>query len=293
MPSDDTYWKPHDAVHLERVVSSLVAARGPTGWAYSVEFLMQCEALRALVKVPDWIRSADVYALRAISEMARQGQSGLPQFQKEMKAELTKHREERVAQEAPCWLILPIRLPALCAIETPHCVRILGHSFGFMRVSDYREYLGPHFEHCDENTKLLFAEHTPPDTCVCVSAQGFPIEAAYDRVAPAFDALRGAMELSLAEGTMYMASSGWSRQGQICHPKHMICVRDGQPTWTLRFLAPEWIAARKPSTDSKSVKLFTIVEKFASHLRDVPPDNSTATLLGDLLRLYAQAMEED
>jgi len=245
--------------------------------------------LMSLLDLPPWTRRTWTVVGNARQDLKSRSESSLPAFQAALAAELTKREIEYRAKAGPCWFILPIKFPLDLKEGPPRVIQILGRRFAFMRIENLREYLGPATNDAEVREQIMLSEPMPP-TVVCVGGEGFPIEFVFDTVAPAFDALRGAMELSLHFGQARMMVGPSEPWGRVPHPKQLFCLREGKPVDGLGFVGtPDW----EPNSRLRDCdRLLESLEEVAGLIAETPAEGSIDELLGDLLRLYTQAMEQ-
>lgn len=284
------YWKKADEPAIERAVDRLVRTREPTGWRMSVEFEIDVQLLSELIRVPIYTRRPWVVIGHAVGEMAKRSLGGLIALADCINERIDSLRAEVGSHTGSCWLIMPLNLAVDLDGPLPRRIRILGTTFTFMRIDNLRDYLGCLLD-VKNSAAIYHLSQTKTPYVVCVEGSCWPTEAAFDQVAPAFDALRGAMELCQSFGRMQLgAERPW---GSVPHPRIVIVLRAGEPADVLTFVAKDWEIAGPRPERHKGPKLLDRVDGVAKTIPEAPRDGFIEEKLADLLRLYSQALEQE
>jgi hypothetical protein len=268
----------------------LIKTRTGEGWRLAPEFEFNTRALIHLLDLPEWTRRSWPVVTSAITKLTNRPEPTLSDFGDELEAALIALDAEFKRQSSECWLIMPIKLPLTLSDVPPTTYEVLGRRFAFMRIESLKEYFGPLLKDASIRAELLLSMLELPRTVVCVGGEGFPTEGVFDSIAPAFDALRGAMELSLHFGRsrfMFGPTQPW---GRIPHPGQLFALRPGKPVEAFPLTGvPDWEPDRECYGRNQ---LFENLRNITEALRSPPTDDAVEHLIGDLLRLYAQAMEQ-
>lgn len=291
MTTPTQFWDVKDAQKLEAIVARLIATKGTNGWAMTESYEIDSSAIKHLLRTPPGLIRPENRALAALGAMSKRGESSLEAFGAAMQHEVEGFRLEAATRDAKCWFLLPVRLPVLARL--PLRIRVLGVDFGIMRIESLAEYLGGPNQDMDKSTAMLLDESNLSPMFVCVESKGFPIENAFGELSPAFDVLRGIMELCFTFGSRQFTFGGWSRRGKVPHPKCLICLREGEQIWTLYFNSQDWEPRFSYSEPKKGKMFLDRVADLAEIFSEPHEDASIKALCADLMRLYAQAMEQD
>lgn len=283
-------WRERDHEVAAKLVQRLASTRGPNGWNSTVAFELDSQALLSLIDLPRWQRMRWAVVIGAVTDLAHGGAVDLATFAARLHSRLAALDQEARTKDRECWFILPSKLP--CDFRGgPVHIRLLGVNFRFMRIENMTEYLGSSFDGADQHTVWMLQENLP-HTAVCFSQRGFPTEAAFDMVSPAFDALRGAVEVCKFYGTTFFSSHP-RRKGCFPYPRYLVCIPEGGSATTLRVVAPDWELKDKVNDPHKEEVLIDRLRVLAGAISELPAAGSVETLIADLLRLYAQAMEQE
>jgi hypothetical protein len=130
-------------------------------------------------------------------------------------------------------------------------------------------------------------KHTP-QVFLSVSAQSSSWNSAWKDIEPAFNALRGLIELTFDFYRWHMGGGGRSARRKVPHPLWMIACKEGMPQEWVYFITDEDNTTKALDLDSAHLDG---IKKNAAILQQEPEPQSTLSLIADCLRLYSQAMD--
>lgn len=286
----NTFWKAKDSAVIAQLVQSLVNSRKPNGWPYSTEFQIQSMALCSLLTFPLPVQQPWMVVGRVLNALYTDKTTSLDAFERAIVERLTELRRGFHEQHSACCFILPTKLPTTLSQQTPLCVSLFGHSFGFMQIDDLLGYLGDRANALRAFDRYwLGGKHVA--TVIVAHGHGSPPGFVWQTIAPAFDVLRGVIEWGLHVGSTRFG--GDCQRGSVPHPRVALCVREDQPPQALRFTeVPDWEVEQSESPDLGRPGFLEAVVEFGQLFPKTPEPGSIDHLIGDLLRLYGQSLEQ-
>lgn len=125
-------------------------------------------------------------------------------------------------------------------------------------------------------------------TFLSVSASGEEWEEAWKAIIPAFDSFRGLLEMTAQLGRWEFVAAPTAR-ALISHPPALFALPESGKPVAERFYLYEEALRPRPFEIDKA--LVDGVKRIAKPLRGLPEEDATESLIGDALRLYAQALD--
>jgi len=186
--------------------------------------------------------------------------------------------------DGPHTFLIPLPWEFAPEVAFPARVRVLGTQFRFMdfrrvrRLASKRrleDAMGPY-------------QKSLPDAWMVAAAPGQTHEAAWQNLVPAFDAIRGELEL-----THQYTNISWSlderARGLFPHPGFMFSRAPDGDLLMFRFQTDDGpgMSQRKPL----SRKGLRLLKKHCSDIREPSQHGTTLSIIADCLRLYVQAMD--
>ena len=210
-------------------------------------------------------------------------------FEQRLKAEMIVAKD----QDALWQFLMPISIAAKPDIVLPLRIQVLGKDFRLLSLPSLKKLLDK------DTTKALndpvrIKEHTgasydnPPQTYLSVSARGSSQYLAWNDVSPAFDALRGLIELSFGFLGWRLTYGRHNARRKVPHPPWMVAGKSGSPVEWLIFETEDDGYRERFDLDKEGL---SAVKKNAAILKQEPQRGSTLFLLADCMRLYSQAMD--
>ena len=287
-------WSDNDRSAAQELVSWLLSAmKDSGGWSVDWVNMVAIDELSALSMQPD---SMGYLFNETLREMKQKKKRTVDDFEAMFEVSLRARKIALQKESRGFWqFFIPINIHITSDIIKPRPrVRILGKTFGFTPLKSVERRLGGNGKRTLRNKSLLrFRTRTKlgevPKIFLSTSASGSSWHDAWKEVEPAFDALRGMIELTLDFFGFRLISDETGARCSIAHPMWMIAHQRGQD-------APEWIHfITDEDSDSKPFDLtrkrLTGLQKNAALLAKKPKDRTTLSLIANCLRLYSQAMD--
>lgn len=231
--------------------------------------------------------------MQVLNEMSQNNKKAVGEFETIFEQRLKTNKLEANKQVGRWRFLIPIEVTLGSGTARRSQINILGREFTFLSLASVERQLDK------KNRKALRdianikshienkIEH-PPKVFLSVSTQASSWKQGWMDIAPAFDALRGLIELSLDFYGLHITSRGKSARRKLPHPLWMIILKKDTPSEWVYFLTDEDSAAK--AFDLTSTRL-TGIKKNAKILEREPKSHSTLSLIADCLRLYSQAMD--
>jgi hypothetical protein len=227
--------------------------------------------------------------LRALDEMLASEKTNIEDFQTIASRVRSSARSSTTKQ----WeFFLPWSVTLEPAIGSPVAFRVLDKTLTVLLRESVEAELGA--ETLSATGPAAFLPYTPHDlttrsTFLRLSQEAPSSDEAWNLLTPAFDAFRGGIECLLPASLVRAGLSQDEPRARVHHPEWMLSRADTERPKIARFLR-EYV--RTP-TDVLQIsgQIVTALRTFTSLIENTPPDGSTAALVADVLRLYAQAMD--
>lgn len=188
---------------------------------------------------------------------------------------------------------IPIKVKLNPDINQHLKIRILGKDFSIMGLRSVKSKFDKKNKSIWEDPNIIRSNtgvevETIPEMFLYVSGQAQNPYAAWEKITPAFDTLRGIIELTLGIYRGHIMGGRQTARRKIPHPLWMVAYK--------KEIQPEWMTFQ--TEDDKTTRLFdlnnesfTRIKQNARTLKKVPDSKSTISLIADCLRLYSQAMD--
>lgn len=284
-------WKQEKRANAQELIDWLLSMRTETGawrneWITTVAFaeLGYSSSQPSLSKMR---------IMQVLNEMSKTDQKTVEDFEVTL-ARIRKTGAISDNEKINDWhFFIPIKVTLNPDINQRLRIRILNRIFSFVRLSSVKRQL-------DHQSKVALSDprvirrnvgveiERTPDVFLSVSSQGSNPYSAWDKVAPAFDVLRGIIELTLGIYKGRMMWGGQSARRKIPHPLWMIAYKKETKLEWITFLTEDDKTARL--FDLTNERLTRIKENARTLTRESNP-KSTMSLIADCLRLYSQAMD--
>lgn len=232
--------------------------------------------------------------MQVLGEMSQNNKKTVDEFETIFKQRQKANAIAANEQIGRWRFFIPIEVTLDAGTARRSQIRILGQEFTFLSLASVERQLGKKSRKTlRDTTHITFhtgikVEHLPK-VFLSVSTQASSGNLGWKDIAPAFDALRGLIELYLGFYGWRISSSGKSARRKLPHPLWMIALKEGAP--------PEWVYFFTDE-DNSTAKVFDLnstrlaeIKKTAKILRSAPKPQSTLSLIADCLRLYSQAMD--
>lgn len=286
-------WEDAKRTKAQELIHWLLSAMVNGGWPIELVNLVALIELPASSSQSVSIRLLVTQALR---EMSKSDKKTVDDFEAILERQLRAKATAVARKQQDRWqFFIPIKIDITEEIlRNGPRITILGKEFLFVPLLSVERRLDKSGRETLRNKRLLSIRTgaNPSDLStifLLASGQGASWHLAWKDVEPAFDALRGMIELTFDFFGWSLISDGKKARRSVPHPLWMVARRIGERSaeW-IHFITDEDSDA-KPFELSKS-RLIDI-QKNASVLGKKPKKRSTLSLIADCLRLYSQAMD--
>lgn len=283
-------WNEAKRANAQKLIDWLLSERTDSGWTADLVSLVAFAELGSSSSHPDLTESV---VMQVLNEMSQGNTKSVDDFEEAFKEYL---RANAIAENKKLghWRILiPIDVALSADIARPNQIRILGKRFSFLSLTSVERQLGKkHTKNLLNPTLMTFhtgikIEHIPR-VFLSVYTQAPSRELAWKEIEPAFDALRGLIELSLSFFDWRISNSVKSARRKVPHPLMWIAYKQGVPPEPRYFNTEE---DNSTKTFNLNRAALALIKKNAAILRKEPEPQSTLALIADSLRLYSQAMD--
>jgi hypothetical protein len=282
-------WKNDKRANAQKLIDWLLARRQRLGiwsteWVTTVAFA----ELGYSSSQPNLTTSL---ITKVLNEMSRNNKKTVEDFETTL-AQIRKADATTANKKVDNWqFFIPIKVKLNPNISQRPQIRILGRNFSFIRLSSVKRQFDSQNKTTLEDPNIIRRNtgieiNSIPEVFLSVSSHALDHYLAWEQVAPAFDVLRGAIEMTL--GIYRGRIDGRGARRQISHPLWMVAYKKGyQPEWMV-FLTEEDRTTRLFDINNEHL---TLIKKNAEILKREPNPKSTISLIADCLRLYSQAMD--
>lgn len=285
-----TLWKDTKRNNTQKLIDWLLSAKTGTVWPADRVNMVAFSELGSSSSRSDLTQNVIIQILK---EMSKSNKTSVDDFEAIFE-QIRKTGAIDAHNHAARWkFFIPIEINLNSDITQRLKIRILGNDFFFVSITSVERQLDKETRQGlrDPNVILINTgikvDHIPK-IFISISSEAPSWNLAWKEVEPAFDALRGLLELSLDFYEWRFTNNGKSARGRIPHPLWMIACKKGEP--------PEWVYfITEEASISEPFELtnahLTKIKKNAKVLRTEPKPQSTLSLIADSLRLYTQAMD--
>jgi hypothetical protein len=284
LSAKDILWDNDKRQSAYKVISRLLAAQTDRGWETSWQHSLDTFAIQALSK-------GKVKAGHVLSVLARMRNLGVEipdQFEPQFVALIDENRQEQLSGIKQWQFLFPFRIELDRKIKLPFSLNCLGVEFVFRPWNEVLDEIG----HERLKPALVRVSHRPypnlsRSLCLTVSVGSHDFWSAWKKLEPAFDTLRGVIEINVNVGSTRYSSNPLPRRKVAC-PAWPIGIADSHPEFA-NFYVPEL------NDNDSAYKLREIdlkwIKRSLKLIARIPDDGSLQGLLVDCLRLYSQAMD--
>ena len=284
-------WKDSKRAKAQELIEHLLSQRDTGGgWPFS---MVNEIAFAELGSSSSHFGLTEQMAMKVLGQMPAEGKRTVDGFEavfeERLKAEMIAAKE----QDALWRFFMPISIAVKPDIILPLRIQVLGKDFRLLSLPSLKKRL-------DKDTireltdPVRIKEHTgasyenPPKTYLSVSVRGSSQYLAWNDVSPAFDALRGLIELSFGFLSWRLTYGRHNARRKVPHPPWMVARKSGSPVEWLIFETEDNGYQERFDLDKEGL---SAVRKNAAILKKEPQRHSTLFLLADCMRLYSQAMD--
>jgi len=285
-------WQDTKRANAQKLIDWLLSVRKDNGWSVDWVNMVAFAELGSSSSHPGM---TDSLIMRVLGEMKQNSNTTVDEFETIFNQRL---KTDAIAanKQVGCWqFFIPIEVIPSADLAQRNRIRILGREFTFLSFATVERKLDKQSRIALRDTYFITyrtginVKHLPT-VFLSVSTQASSLNLGWRDITPAFDALRGLIELSLDFYGWRITSSEKSARRKLPHPLWMIALKKGTPLELINFITDE-----DEDTATKPFKLNSTqlagIKKNAKILRREPTPQSTLSLLADCLRLYSQAMD--
>ena len=272
----------NDRETAQTVITRLLQSRNANGWPLSFQHMLDIKAVSALSR--EGLGDGDISAV--LQDMLAKGLATTEEFE----AIWTRRCRTALQVRGPEWtFFLPLDATLAPEITGRVSIRVLDSVFRLVHWQTAVNRIGKRA--LARAISLPTHNRAPksPGACFIVKAAGAGWGAAWARVDPAFDLLRGIIEITYGFGRMTLRTPEGVRAALLC-PSWFLAKQESGEVECSRFIVEDDPCTRKAGLEIQAEDLATIKRNARPHRRQAPED-STTSLLADCLRLYVQAMD--
>jgi hypothetical protein len=236
---------------------------------------------------------SDFQIIRIINAMRSNSKKTIDDFER-IYSEISRTDSKKDNGPLDIWFFLiPVKINLNSDIIDHPRIKILNKYFTFLPAKSALNKLNAEGRKTILNPNLIrintgIKDDQIPSLFISVCDSGKDEYDAWDRITPAFDALRGIIELSLGFFVTQIMWGEKSARRKIPHPVWMVTYKKSSPLKWLTFETEENRSSRIYELDNKNLSR---IKKNGKLLIKEPNQKSTLSLIADCLRLYSQAMD--
>lgn len=284
MPNDKLW--PHDRrAQAQKVLTRLIDVCRVDEFPVTFQLELDFRALDALCDRTDL---ADHEIMAVVTKIKAAGKNTIEDFEAAI-FENRRQAEEDAAKNSKNWLVyVPLSFRPRADVTFPFTMRLLGHSLRFTSWEGPIQSVG--LEKFEQALQHFFnLKFQPTNVCVQLNCRAHSQDAVWQKIKPAFEALRGILELtfSFGQASVVFPTEPRSRRA-IAHPHWLFACDETNTPYPMKFSVEndkrtENLELTKQAVDRASA--------LASQFKERPSESSVRALFVDVLRLYTQAMD--
>jgi len=282
-------WKDTKRANAQKLIDWLLSVK-KDGW--SVDWLNMV-AFAELGSSSSYEGLTEPVIMQVLDEMSKNNKKKVDEFETIFEQRL-KFNAIATNKKIDCWrFFIPMDVTLSAGIARRSRIHILGKEFTFLSLASVKRQLNKKNRNVLRDTNQITLNtgiivEKLPNVFISVSTHKSSRDLAWKDIEPAFDALRGLIELSLGFYGWRISIGRESARRKLPHPLWMIAFKKGEPPEWMNFLTDEDSTATSFELDSK---MLSQIKKKAKIFRTEPRQKSTLFLIADCLRLYSQAMD--
>jgi hypothetical protein len=279
-------WKDSKRANAKELIDWLLSKKEPNKIPFNLPFIIAAKELASSSAKSD-LTQADVWPV--LDRMKQQNRSDVEDFE-QIYAEFRKSASAKAHTNKLKWYFF-IPLQAILdpdIAKTAH-LRVLGKDFQLRSAEMVKSRIGKITINNLEELSILVGRSVTniPPTFLIVSSEAASWRIAWERIVPAFDTLRGMIELSFGRGGWRISSYEHPRRN-VQHPTWMIIQGQDKQLMGIHFDIDQ---EDKAKPYQFTLQHFDVLKQNAKLFRIEPNTDSTASVIVDCLRLYSQAMD--
>lgn len=289
-------WEDKQRQSAQDLISWLLAQRGESGWPASRINLV---AFRELISMSLDSKIEEGAIMKTLGVMATENKSSVYDFE-QIHHSLNFPLSPQQGISDQIWtFFLPLQVGLGADVKLPYHLRILGQKFSIVRKGLLLRQFEPSARKEFSNPKVVYLEtgcdyQQLPNTFLKVCATAPTWEEAWRISIPAFDTLRGLIEITFNLFTFKSQFIRWGRRkprSYLPHPKWMVGHRKGDPLVWIPFLVDEHSSEETTNKDSLSAEVLHKIKFNCRHFKNPVDRGNIISLVADCMRLYAQALD--
>jgi hypothetical protein len=280
-------WKDAKRTNAQDLITWLLSVRESNGWPIDLQMMIAFSELGASSILPGTLNNQHV--MPVLTVMKEQSKTSIEDFE-EIYTEQKKEKSIKRQKSTDVWhFYIPLNISFQKEISLPSTIKVLGRDFRFMthRMASRNVEEGAFKFITGLRLLKLVTSDDIPNTFLYATSRGESWEDAWQELEPAFDTLRGIMEITFGLGSLRLSSDPTPRRN-VPHPQWLIARLGDQEARGLRFIVDDI------STDQNFLvtkNKFSAIKRNARLFKDDPAKGSTLEIAADCFRLYAQAMD--
>lgn len=296
--SKATLWMDKHRDSAQTLITWLLSQRGGNGWPLDWKSMA---AFRELMSLASNSLLNEASIMRTLAEMAKDSVSSVEDFE-QIHHGLSFSNPLQTAENDQRWaFFVPLQMTLEPDVATPFRVQIQGQKFSIIRKEQLLRQLDAPTRNLISDMGVIFREtgcdyQELPDTFLKVLASAPTWEQAWREVVPAFDILRGLIEITVNLFRYNFQYRRWGRKkahGYLPHPRWMVGYLKRHGLVWVPFLVESQSLEefRDYNSYSWSTQALQHVKNNSRPFKSTVAHGSILSLVGDGLRLYAQALD--
>lgn len=289
-------WEDNQRHSAQDLISWLLAQRGESGWPASRINLV---AFRELISMSRDSKIDEGAIMKTLGVMATENKSSIDDFE-QIHHSLNFPLSPQQGISDQMWtFFLPVQVDLDTDAKTPYHLQILGQKFSIVRRDLLLRQIEPSARKEFSNPEVVYLEtgcdyQQLPNTFLKARAIAPIWEEAWRTIVPAFDTLRGLIEITFNLFRFKSQYIKWGRRkprAYLPHPKWMVGYLKGNPLVWIPFLVDEHSTEEITNNDSLSAEALHKIKTNSQHFKNPVSRGNTISLVADCMRLYAQALD--
>jgi hypothetical protein len=284
MPS--SLWKDDKRKNAQELIDWLISEKTPNIISFSVTNMIAVAELACSSSSTE-LSTRDIWHI--LDKMISLSRLTINDFE-EIYGEYIQEKNIEIRKNEKIWrFFFPLQLSSDSKTVIRSKIKFIGQDFLIRSIKYVEKSLGGKNVINPDSISDLVGEgvRNIPPVFLISSSKGDTWLKAWERIGPAFDTMRGLLELSLGRGGWRLTNHHHPRR-QIAHPLWMIIQGEDKSLLGANFQTED-------KGEETYLKLsrgqFDVIKQNAIIIQKEPEDGSTLSTIVDCLRIYSQAMD--
>ena len=280
-----TLWMDERRRNAQQIIDWLLQARTQDGWPVDDRYVVALSELIYSARESQLTRGL---AMKVLSQMFSKNLRTVSDFETLYEAERKRTAEANQKRIVKWRFFLPVDVAIDESLARPVQLTVSAQTWYFIPYQSLERALGKRLLRDHLHAVFQRSVDVNYGTFLSATSSGVTWSEAWGSLQPSFDLFRGWIEFTKGFGGFRILSSDQSPRRKVPHPPWLVAKAAGQQPRGAIFLVQEY-----PHRG-----LLRLTEDFVATLRrnigslsSQALQNSTESLLTDVLRLYAQAMD--